>query len=514
MGSTQAFEDREVIVPALRIEGLSKSFAGVRALDNVSLDVFPREVVGVIGENGSGKSTLLKIIAGILRPDSGRIAAHGQSVTLTNAAAAAASGIAMVFQEQALLQNVTVAENILLGQEKRITHAGLYDWRALYALAAVQLDKVQARISPSAVTSTLSFRERQLVEIARALAVEDLAHREPTILLDEPTSMLDATGTNAVLGLVERLRGGASVVFTSHRLDEVLRVSDRICILAKGRCVAMRDRTNCSTAELRGLMLGRQPDEECGHDASWSRHESEVRLSVRALSCRNSLKDVAFDLHSGEVLGIAELSGTSGESLSRILFGADKSDSGEIALDGQLLRLRTPADAVRHGIGYVAGERQVDGLIGGLGVCENMTLAHLDEFRRGPFIDRAAELDVVKRWIARMGIKATATMPARDLSGGNQQKVVLAKWLIGSKLRVLVLNRPMRGLDVGARAEMSALIREFARAGVGVLLVSDTIDEVMTLSNSIIVLKDGIVAGRFPASAPKPSRMQILEKIV
>ncbi|HTO61650.1 MAG TPA: sugar ABC transporter ATP-binding protein [Bradyrhizobium sp.] len=504
-----------MIEPVLRVERLCKIFAGVRALDDVSFDVRAREVIGLIGENGAGKSTLLKVLAGVLRADSGRIVVRGSPVSPANVGAAAASGISMVFQEQALIPNVTVAENILIGHERRALRAGFYDWRTLYALAATQLDKVGARISPSALTATLSFGERQLVEIARAVAMEEHTRHEPIILFDEPTSMLDAKGVDTVLGLIERLRQRASVVFVSHRLDEVLRVSDRICVMVNGSCVAMRERDMCKIVDLERLMLGHELDAEDEQQAPMSKPSPKIMLTVRALARRNSYQDVSFELHAGEVLGIAELAGSGGESLCRTLFGAERADTGEIAIEGRQVRLREPADAVRLGIGYVPAERRLEGIIGGLGVRENMTLAHLNELMRGPFIDRAKEREVVKSWIERMRIMTPkADTQAHDLSGGNQQKVVLAKWLIGRKLRILILDHPLRGLDVGVKAEVSALIRELARAGLGVLLVADTVEEVIALSDSVIVMKDGVVSGRFSASAAKPSRLQVLERMV
>jgi ribose transport system ATP-binding protein len=410
---------------------------------------------------------------------------------------------------------VTVAENILLGQEHRALRAGLYDWRTLYALAATQLAKLGARISPSALTATLSFGERQLVEIARAVAMEEHTRHEPIILFDEPTSMLDARGVDTVLGLIERLRRRASVVFASHRLDEVLRVSDRICVMVNGSCVAMRERDSCKIVDLESLMLGRELDVENEQQAPIPKPSPKVMLSVRALARRNSYQDVSLELHAGEVLGIAELAGSGGESLCRTLFGAERADTGEIILEGRQVQLRKPADAVRLGIGYVPAERRLEGIIGGLSVRENMTLAHLDELRQGPFIDLAKEREVVKSWIKQMHIRTpTADTPAHDLSGGNQQKVVLAKWLIGKKLKILILDHPLRGLDVGVKAEMFALIRELARAGLGVLLLADTVEEVIALSHSVIVMKDGVVSGHFSPSEAKLSRLQILERMV
>ena len=501
--------------PVLRVEGLSKSFPGVRALDDVSIDVRAREVVGLVGENGAGKSTLLKVLAGLHRADHGRIVVHGRSVSPRNVAEAAGLGIGLVFQEQSLLPNLTVAENILLGHEGGALRAGFYDWNALDALAAVQLDKLGAQIEPSAQIDTLSFAERQLVEIAKALAIEERTQHEPIILLDEPTSMLDAGDIEIVLTQVERLRERASVVFVSHRLDEVLRVSDRIHVMTNGRCVATCDRKTCNITDLQRLMLGRELD--FGHEQQTRllpMREPRVRLSIRALSHRNSYRAVSFELHAGEVLGIAGLTGSGCESLCRTLFGAEAADAGEVVLDGKPVRFREPADAVRLGIGYVPAERRLEGIVADLSVRENMTLAHLDEVRRGPLIDRTREQALVKRWIARLGIKTPGPETAAyHLSGGNQQKVVLAKWLIGQKLRVLILDHPMRGLDVGAKAEMVAMIREAAQTGLGVLLIADTVEELMALSHSIIVMKDGVVSAHFSADA-KPSQLQILERMV
>lgn len=497
----------------LRIEGVGKRFAGVQALDGVSLDIRAHEVVGLIGENGAGKSTLLKILAGIYCPDSGNIALRGQTIKPKSLADARDAGIAMVFQEPSLLPNLSVAENILLGHEGDALRAGFYDWNALYALAAAQLHKLGANIQPSVRTDTLSLIERQMVELAKALAIEERTQHEPVILLDEPTALLDTEQSEIVLAQIERLRTRASVMFVSHRLDEVLRVCDRIYVMANGRCVAQRERANCNTADLQQLMLGRQTSVEYGKRMPAS--FSTVRLSMRALCRADSYHAVSFDLHAGEVLGIAGAMGSGRESLCRTLFGAEKPDSGEIVLDGQAIRLRDPADAVRLGIGYVPSDRRAEGIVGGLSVRENMTLAHLGTLHRGPFIDLAREKELVGRWIERLRIKPPAPDAlAHHLSGGNQQKLVLAKWLIAHTPKILILDHPLCGLDVGAKEEIITLIRELAKGDIGILLIADTSDELIALSDNIIVMKDGIVSGRFSTADEKPSELQILERMV
>lgn len=500
--------------PVLRVEQVSKSFGGIRALDDVSIEIRASEVVGLIGANGSGKSTLLKVLSGLCQPDSGRITLRGEILKLKGVADAAKAGIGMVFQELSLLPNLSVAENIMLGHEDAALRAGFYDWKALRALAAVQLGKLGSRISPSARTDSLSFAEQQVVELAKVLAIEERSQNEPVILLDEPTSMLDAAHIEAVLEQIDRLRGRSSVLFVTHRLDEALRVCDRIYVLSEGRCVAQRDRANFSIADLQQHMFGHKLGVARSDPGESSHPKTKSGLSVRALCRLPSYRDISFDLSNGEILGIAGVAGSGRESLCRALFGIEPPDSGEIVLDGQTLQLGEPADAVRLGIGYVPAERRIEGIVAGLSILENMTLVHLGGLCRGPFLDHAREKALVTHWIKQLHITpGAAATPAQHLSGGNQQKVVLAKWLVAGAPKILILDHPLRGLDVGAQRDITLLIRELAQSGIGILLIADTYEELITLSDSIIVMKDGVVSGHFPAATTKPSELQILERM-
>jgi len=497
----------------LLVENLSKSFASVQALDGVSIEIGAHEVVGLVGENGAGKSTLLKVLAGLYPCDSGRIVLRGVDISLRSVAAANDVGIGMVFQEQSLLPNISVAENIMLGYEDQALSHGLYNWRRLYQLAATHLDKLDSAISPTAQIDSLSFAQRQVVEFAKVLAIVERSRNEPIILLDEPTSVLEAEEVAIVLELIKRLRELASVIFVSHRFDEVLQVSDRVYVMTNGRCVAERVPANSNIAEMQQLMLGHELGREYGKKARRSSWEgSSVRLSVRGLSCRHKFEAVSFDLRSGEILGIAGVQGSGRESLCRTLFGAEPSDDGEFLIDGVPMRFNGPADAVYVGVGYVPAERRTEGIIGGLSVRENITLAHLAEMMRGPLIDLKREKEVASQWIDRLHIKTPSLeTPAANLSGGNQQKVALTKWLVARNLKILVLDHPMRGLDVGAKAEIFALIRELAQNGIGILLIADTLAELIALSDTIIVMRDGKISGSFDASEAPATPMHILQ---
>jgi ribose transport system ATP-binding protein len=502
-----------VTIAVLCTKNLTKTFGETSALDAVSVEIHTHEILGLVGENGAGKSTLLKILGGLYGPDSGEIVLRGQGVTLRNVAAANDAGIGMVFQEQSLLPNLSVAENIMLGYEDEALRYGLYNWGKLNELATAKLAKLDSKIPATAQVASLSFADRQVVEIAKVLTIAERSHHEPIILLDEPTSVLGTEDVDIVLTMVRRLREFASVVFISHRLDEVLRVSDRIYVMTNGRIVAERSPDTLDIAELQQLMLGRELNQEYIRKTLRSAgSERPVRLSVRELTRTRRFEAVTFDLRAGEILGIAGVEGSGREALCRVLFGADAPDSGEMLLDGVAQRLADPRDSVRAGIGYVPAERRVEGIVVGLNVRENMTLAHLREVMQGPVIDLKRERELASKWIRRLRIKTPSSGTRTALlSGGNQQKVALTKWLIAQNLRILLLDHPMRGLDVGAKAEIFALIRELAHSGIGVILIADTLEELIALSDTIVVMRDGKVCGQFAAADGPVTNLQILE---
>ena len=503
--------------PVLRVEGVTKDFPGVRALDDVTLELRRHEVLGLVGENGAGKSTLLKVLAGVTPSDSGRIVVRGAPATYHNVAGAQRTGIGMVFQDQALIPNVTVAENIMLGAEGGAVRRGLYRWRELNRRAQVQLDKIKARVSPGALTESLSFAERQLVELAKVLGIEERIDAEPIVLLDEPTTVLEREEIETLFAQIERLRTCASVIFVSHRLDEVLGVSDRVYVMRDGKCVAELDPKTSDVHELHLIMVGRGLSESYYQEAEQREPEpAEPRLSVQGLTLPRHYENVSFDVLPGEVMGIAGVQGSGREDVCRTLFGALAQKSGRLLLDGRPARLASPAEAVQAGIGYVPADRRSEGIIGQMSVAENMTLAHIWRVLRGLVIDRGAEDRLAREWIDRLAIKVPShRAQAGNLSGGNQQKLSLAKWLVSDRLKVLVLDHPTRGLDVGAKAEVYALVRQLSDRGLAMVLLSDTLEETIALSHRIIVMKDGEIVDRLdaPASA-KPTQVAVVEKMV
>jgi ribose transport system ATP-binding protein len=503
--------------PVLELRGVTKRFPGVLALDDVSIRVNPHEVVGLIGENGAGKSTVLKILSGVYQQDEGVLLMRGEPVRFRGPRDAARAGIGIVHQEQSLIGSVSVAENLLLGVEGRSVRGGIYRWSELNARAERQLAKIGSKISPTARVNTLTFAQRQMVEVVKAISVEDHAHAEPVVVFDEPTSVLAGEDLETLFAQIERLRSRASVIFVSHRLDEVLRVSDRVYVLKDGRCVAEREPGSVDTQELYRLMVGRastgqyyREEEQGGVD------DAEEVLGADGLTLRGRFSDVSFSVRRGEVLGIAGVVGSGREDVCRAIFGAEPVDGGELRVGGKRVRFRVPADAVRAGVGYIPAERRFEGVAMGMSVAENILLADSSAASMGPFAVPRRRAALVKEWIDRLRIRTPDSgTDVASLSGGNQQKVVLAKWMSSPRLRVLVLDHPTRGLDVGAKEDVYRFVREMCAQGLAIVLLSDTLEETIALSHRVLVMRDGQVAARFDAApGAKPTQVDLVEQMV
>lgn len=499
----------------LRVNGISKSFLGVKALDNVSVEIRPNEVIGLIGENGAGKSTLMRTLAGTLRPDSGTMTLDGEPLRLRGTRDAALHGIGMVFQEQSLLLNMSVAENIYLGQEDQFTRFGVVNWRAMRDAARRQLAKIGVDIDVTTRTSELSFAARQMVELAKALTLEETVSRQLVILLDEPTSVLTAADIEVLFDRVRALKARASFVFVSHRLDEVLRISDRVYTMKDGEVVAEHRAADVTAPQLHEIMVGRGLQTEYYKEPRQKPPHPEVVLEADGLGVNGAFKGVDFKIHAGEILGIAGVVGSGREELSRTLGGFLPQSEGVLKVRGEEVRLASPEQAVQKSIGYIPRERRYEGLVMFLSIAENISLADLSSVMRHGIIDYGKERRLADEWIRKLRIKAPGPdIACRRLSGGNQQKVVLARWMTAGS-RVLILDHPTRGLDVGAKEEVYELVRDLCEQGIAIVLLSDTLEETIGLSHRVLVMRDGEVTAHFDAApGAKPDQVDLVREMV
>ncbi|MDO9456445.1 sugar ABC transporter ATP-binding protein [Nocardioides sp.] len=504
-------------VLALEVRGLVKHYPGVKALDGVDFTVRQNEVLGLAGENGAGKSTLLKALVGLVKPDAGDIYVRGEKVKLRSVVDAAGKGIGMVFQEQSLVPNLTAAENIVLGSEGRGVRGGIYRWETMRRLAQEQLDKIGSDINPLARTDTLTFAERQMVEIAKVLRIEQRSQHAPVIILDEPTSVLESKEIETLFEQVRRLREFASVVFVSHRLDEVLDVCDRVTVLRGGQSVGEVATAGAAPADLHRMMIGSTGSDDHYHDTEAVRSEEPLApmLTVRGLTGK-TFRDVDLDVHAGEIVGIVGVHGSGREDVCRALFGAEPITAGEVTLDGKKLDLSGTRAACAAGVGYVPAERKIEGMVGPMSVAENMTLTKQKSRCSGPLVVPKKQATLVDSWIERLSIRTPHRGTAiQRLSGGNQQKVVLARWLVAGDIRLLLLDHPTRGLDIGARSEVYSLMRELANSGVATVLLADSLEEAIGMSDRIVVMSDGRATQEVACpSGSKPTPLDLVKEMV
>ena len=421
----------------------------------------------------------------------------------------------MVFQEQSLLINLTVGENIYLGNEAQFSRFGVVNWSALYDAAARQLAKVQVDIDPRRRADSLDFATRQMVELAKALTLEEKAAGHLVILLDEPTSVLERAEIDILFARVRALKARASFIFVSHRLDEVLELSDRVYVMKDGAVVGDLKAVDADVKMLHRLMVGRSLQAEYYREPLQRPFGDEVVLELHGLGRGAAYKDVSLKLHAGEVLGIAGVIGSGREEVTRTLAGFAPHDRGRLTVGGREVRLSTPAEAVDMGLGYIPRERRVEGLVLFLSVAANITLPNLKRLVRYGLIDASEERSLAITWVDRLRVRTPGINSlCLNLSGGNQQKVVLAKWL-NANSRILVLDHPTRGLDVGAKEEVYELVRAVTSQGVAVILISDTLEETIGLSHTVLVMRDGVVTHRTDASpGHKPQQVELIGHMV
>ncbi|MCY4034224.1 MAG: sugar ABC transporter ATP-binding protein [Hyphomicrobiales bacterium] len=495
---------------------VEKYFPGVHALRRVDFHVNRGEIVGLVGENGAGKSTLMKVIYGAYQPDAGGIFIDDKEVRFQNPRQAMENGIGMVFQEQSLIPNLTVMENIFLGYERQFVTFGVINWNAFAEAAKKQLAKVKLDIDPATITSELSFAQRQLVDLAKVLTIEDRIEGDLVILLDEPTSVLAREEVELLFGLVRGLTKRASFIFVSHRIDEVLDLSDRIYVMKDGAIVDVVNHDEVNVDSIQHKMVGREIDTEYYREQKQKPYNaSEVLLSFDNVSLGTRYKDISFELHPGEVLCLVGTEGSGREAILRTVFGLEAPDSGTVTIKNEQVWHFTAEGGVWRGVGYVPRERKIEGIVGGMNVYENMTLSQMQNFSRAGTLLESNEKAFAREWIERLGIKTPSeNKDCGGLSGGNQQKVVLAKWRSGGS-DIILLDHPTRGLDIGAKEDVYEMIREMCDAGVGILLVADTLEEAIGLSHTIFVIKDGEFQKRFDGTpGSKPSLYDLLHHMI
>ncbi|NJL92808.1 MAG: sugar ABC transporter ATP-binding protein [Anaerolineae bacterium] len=472
--------------PLWELNNIFKAFYGVQALKSVSLTLYPGEVHALLGENGSGKSTLVKCLAGVHQPDRGEMLHQGQAVNLHHPVEARAHGVATIFQEFSLVPSLSVAENIYLGRQLRYP-GRVVNWGGMARATEQVLQRLNLHIDPQAIVRNLSVAEQQLVEIAKAISQES-----SLLIMDEPTAALGLDETNRLLDLIRDLaRQGKTILYISHRLDEVFAVADRITVLKDGRHMITEDRAKLDIDQVVQLMVGREITQHYPkvHHAP----NPAFCLEVRGLSTRKGVNNVSFEIRRGEVFGLGGMVGSGRTEIARALFGVDAHTAGEVYLEGQRVRFRSPAQAIGAGVGLIPENRKADGLFFNFEAHPNISVSRLRGMLLGPFLDLRRERRTGREFIEKLKITRNAMEKSvRYLSGGNQQKVVIARWLY-SRARLLILDEPTQGIDIGAKLDVYNVINELTAQGISILLISSDYPELLAMSDRVAVLRDGCI---------------------
>ena len=485
--------------PVLCLRGITKSFPGVRALNGVQLDLYPGQVTALIGENGAGKSTIVKILTGIYQPDEGTIEVDGKETQFPTAQAAGAAGVTAIHQETVLFDEMTVAENIFIGHAPR-GRFGLIDTRRMEAEAQRLLSSIGAELDPKVRLRDLGIASKHLVAIARALSID-----ARVVIMDEPTAALSHKEINELYELVDKLRQqGKAILFISHKFDEIFRIADRWTVFRDGQFVGEGRMADVTEARLVQMMVGRAVDQIYPKRPATI---GEPVLTVAGYSHPTEFEDIGFTLHRGEILGFYGLVGAGRSEVMQSLFGITKPSKGACRIEGSVRVIRSTAEAVDAGIVYVPEDRGKQGAVKGLPIFQNVTLPSLGRTSRAGFLQLAEEFALAREYTRRLDLRAASLdQDVALLSGGNQQKVVIAKWL-ATRPRVIILDEPTKGIDIGSKAAVHDFMSELAAQGLAVIMVSSEIPEVLGMSDRVIVMREGRIAAEFTGDAMTPENL-------
>jgi rhamnose transport system ATP-binding protein len=476
--------------PILRLENICKSFAGIHALRDAEIELVPGEIHALIGENGAGKSTLIKVVTGVHQPDSGQMYFQGQAVSFHDTRSAQRCGIAAIYQDLNLFPDLNIAENIFMGHMPVDPKTRAVDWKKMYRQAGEILDSLGVDLDPKSQVFGLSIAQQQMVEIAKALSLN-----AKVLIMDEPTSTLTLKETDELFRIARQLRdAGTSIIFISHRLEELFEISDRVTVLRDGQYIGTREISEITENDMIQMMVGRTLD------ALFPKQDVEigdVALKVEGLTKEGAFENISFELHQGEILGLAGLVGARRTDVAEAIFGVKPADSGTIQLHGRDVTVRTAKDATNLGIAYIPEDRQQNGLVLAMDLRDNITLPLLDKFSNNGWMDENSERSTAQDFAQRLEVKASGLwQKAQELSGGNQQKVVLAKWL-ATQPRILILDEPTHGIDVGTKSNIHQLMSELAGQGLAILMISSEMPEILGMSDRVLVMCEGRMTAEF-----------------
>jgi len=474
----------------LRLENITKNFPGTLALDKVNFDLEAGEIHAIVGENGAGKSTLIKIISGIYQSDSGSIYLNGNLVNFKNTLFAQKHGIAAIYQEPTIFPDLSVAENIYMGHQECSPITKRLNWKKMYNHVEQLLESLELKLDPRTIVRNLSAAEQQLIEIVKALSLNS-----QILIMDEPTSSLTLNEVKGLFKIIKHLKSsGTSIIFISHRIEEIFEIADRVTVFRDGHYIGTNNISTVTVDDLIKMMIGRTLSELFPKKFA---ERGEPILKVEAFSKEKQFHDITFKLHKGEILGFYGLVGAGRSELARALFGLESPDSGKIFVNGEQVHVYNPRMTMKHGVAYLPEDRQHQGLVLQMNITNNITLPILDQFIKMGLVDTGKEIRVAKKYADMLDVRASGLWKkVMQLSGGNQQKVVLAKWL-ATNPQILILDEPTRGIDVGAKSSVHKFMSELASQGIGIMMISSELPEILGMSDRIIVMCEGRITGEF-----------------